>query len=88
MHNVFLSSLPVCEDSPEISPEAADRFNREPSKVQIPTISIAGHDGHDLTSSVKNAEAADFANYFYSYAELDHQRQMLEDDRWDNIEKY
>lgn len=31
---------------------------------------------------VEETEAADFANYFYSYAELDHQKQMLEDDRY------
>lgn len=30
---------------------------------------------------MEEADAADFANYFYSYAELDHQKQMLEDDR-------
>lgn len=32
----------------------------------------------------RDAESADFANYFYSYAELDHQKQMLEDERWAN----
>ncbi|CAM9377230.1 unnamed protein product [Scytosiphon promiscuus] len=33
------------------------------------------------TAIMEEADAADFANYFYSYAELDHQKQMLEDDR-------
>lgn len=30
---------------------------------------------------MEEIESADFANYFYSYAELEHQKQMLEDDR-------
>lgn len=30
---------------------------------------------------MEETESADFANYFYSYAELDHQKQMLEDER-------
>lgn len=33
-------------------------------------------------AGLEETEAADFANYFYSYAELDHQKQMLEDDRF------
>lgn len=39
-----------------------------------------GGDG-DGVGPGEETEAADFANYFYSYAELDHQKQMLEDER-------
>lgn len=35
----------------------------------------------DGNAPMEETEAADFANYFYSYAELDHQKQMLEDER-------
>lgn len=35
----------------------------------------------DGNGPMEETEAADFANYFYSYAELDHQKQMLEDER-------
>ncbi len=37
--------------------------------------------GAGAAAALEETEAADFANYFYSYAELDHQKQMLEDDR-------
>lgn len=40
----------------------------------------AGEAGED-DGAAEETDAADFANYFYSYAELDHQKQMLEDER-------
>lgn len=40
----------------------------------------AGEAGED-NDAAEETDAADFANYFYSYAELDHQKQMLEDER-------
>ncbi|CAN0109972.1 unnamed protein product [Ectocarpus sp. 6 AP-2014] len=39
-----------------------------------------GAEGED-SLPMEEIESADFANYFYSYAELEHQKQMLEDDR-------
>ncbi|CAM9887079.1 unnamed protein product [Ectocarpus fasciculatus] len=42
--------------------------------------STGGAEGED-SFPMEETESADFANYFYSYAELDHQKQMLEDER-------
>lgn len=42
---------------------------------------IGGVAGAAMDKLRIETEAADFANYFYSYAELDHQKQMLEDER-------
>lgn len=42
--------------------------------------STGGAEGDD-SFPMEETESADFANYFYSYAELDHQKQMLEDER-------
>lgn len=59
--------------APQAPPPAAGQ-GQPPDTIA--TIAIAGETGLEET------EAADFANYFYSYAELDHQKQMLEDDRF------
>lgn len=57
-------------------------------KDEIPTITGAkgfprdnGELGEEDKKRLIDKESVDFANYFCSYAELDHQKQMLEDER-------
>lgn len=49
--------------------------------ARLPSRGIGGQTGADAEALRKEREAADFANYFHSYAEIDHQKQMLEDSR-------
>lgn len=44
-------------------------------------VSAGGDSDGGINDPMEETDAADFANYFYSYAELDHQKQMLEDER-------
>ncbi|CAM9701920.1 unnamed protein product [Pylaiella littoralis] len=70
---------------PSASPPQAPQHQRD----TIATIAgadraagrITGGAPHGGGGPAEETETADFANYFYSYAELDHQKQMLEDDR-------
>ena len=90
---VFLPYQPACaaQGSPSTSappapPPAGQGQGQGQPRDTIATIAIAAEGGRaggarEGLAGAEETEAADFANYFYSYAELDHQKQMLEDDR-------
>lgn len=83
-HTWFLCFfLAVCTSSPPSSSPSLPPLRAK--RDQIATITGAGRaqrGGGEDEASMEEVEAADFANYFFSYAELDHQKQMLEDERY------
>lgn len=77
---------PVRTSDAELPPPVSDELKHTD---QIATVTratsssrgIGGAAEAEINKLRTETEAADFANYFSSYAELDHQKQMLEDER-------
>lgn len=79
--SVCAGSLDATDGKPTTSQATTDEARN--SRGQIPTIVREGlADRADARKDAEAAASADFATYFYSYAELDHQKQMLEDNRY------
>lgn len=78
---------PVRTSDAELPPPVSDELKHTD---QIATVTratsssrgIGGAAEAEINKLRTETEAADFANYFSSYAELDHQKQMLEDERY------